>query len=430
MTSTNQTVQYVPPSALLGDNNSRFGLRPSGVAEMAAAILRDGEILQPLEVTPLEKPVDGATYRILDGHYRHAAATELAKEHEGVVCPIIVKTEQLSDLERLKRQTSFNFNRQDLSPIDIGMAAKAMLDGGMSRQEVRSVFGSSTSGGRGGKKQEFKPASNSYINMMISFLDFPKDIKAKIHEGVIGVAGAYKLSTKPKEKWAEIVAEAEADRDAEIKAEASREEKYLESVKKDEERLKKEQDLKTAAEAAATKLKETSAALDVAAKAEADAVQALRKGAADDAEKAKLAEAAKTAKEAAEKLVKEAETAKKDVEKANNKLATLATQAAERAKKLEAARKDAAKKAPAKPIGGGAIDKAAAKKGAGNFVALNATQMRTAVDEWALPGSVKVQAIAAVIKRCFSGELTNQQAYTEMLKVTGESKSKAKASDK
>jgi len=420
-------IQRVPPSVLIGDENSRFGLKANRIETMKQAILAQGGILVPLEVVALASAVNGAKYRIEDGHYRHAAALELSKEFDGIDCPVIVRTPQADEtpLKRLMRQTAINMEREALSPMDIAVAIKQMYDGGIPRQEIRNLF--QRPGGRKGNKVQ--QLSNSMMNIYMSFLDFPKDIQAKIHDGIIGVAAAYKLSTKPAEKWAEIVAECEAEREEELKADEQREERYLSEVKKGEEREAKQKELELAAVAAQTAVDEKAKLADEKIKAEADALAALRKGAADNEAKKKLEEHSAAAKADSVAAVKALEDAKKEAEKAAKKLETVREEAAKRAAKLAEARAAAAnKKAPAPdkapaPIGAGQVDRAANKLGGSTLVKLTAQQMRQAVHDWTLPGSFpKVQALAQVIMKCFDSELTPAQAYTELGKLTGEAK--------
>jgi hypothetical protein len=422
-TELNQgTPLSVAPGLLVGDINSRFALKRSRIETMKASIIERGGIMVPLEVEPLEAPLNGAKYRITDGHYRHAAVTELLKDYDGLECPIIVRevVEGETAVERLKRQTAFNYEREGLSPMDIAVAAKSMMDAGESRAAIRAVF--KRGGGRKGAKVQ--DLSNAALNMYVSFLDFPKDIQKKVHDGLIGVAAAYKLTLKPKEKWAEIVSACEKDREDELKAEEEREDRYLDSLKKDEEKAKA---LTEAAEAAkAAKAKADEAAKLKSAKVEAETAALAVFRAATGEEKKKAEESFKAAGADAVGAVKALEEATKEAQKADAKLKKYNDEAEARKKKLEAIRSGASDK-PAKPIGATQVDKAAKKVGGSDKVKLNATDMRKAVEEWALPGTAPtVQKIAAIIMQCFNSDLTPAQAYTEMAKVTGEGSKKSK----
>jgi hypothetical protein len=414
----------VNPALLIGDINSRFGLRRSRVETLKASILETGGILVPLEVELLENPVNGAKYRITDGHYRHAAVTELLKDYEGLECPIIVKPAGETPIERLKRQTAFNYEREALSPMDVATAARQMMDGGMSRQEIRAVF--KRAGGRkgGAKVQDL---SNSSLNIYLSFLSFPKDIQKRIHEGVIGVGAAYRLTQKSADKWAEIVDQCEKDREDELKAEDDREDKYLESLKKEDELKVKAEEIRLAAEVAKTKADEAAKLKAEKIEAESVALTVLRQVDPKSVEdKKKAEESFKAAGADAAGAVKAFEDATKDAVKTADKLKKYNEDAETRRKKLEAVRAGVLAK-PTKPIGASSIDKAAKQVEGSGKVKLTATDMRKAVEGWALPGTaVKVSQIAQIIVQCFNSDLTPPQAYSEMAKITGESVKKTK----
>ncbi len=424
----NEQILNVAPGLLVGDENSRFGLKPSRISSLMEAILADGGIQVPLRVHKLETPVNGAQYRIDDGHYRHAAATKLLKEYE-ILCPIQIVEGESDPIKRLKIQTSINYEREGLSPMDIAVAIKTLNDAGVPRAEILNTFKKAGVAGRSAGKVQ--ALSNSMMNIYLAFLEFPKDIQRKIHEGVIGVGAAYKLTTKPRDKWEEIVASCEQEREAEIAADVDRETRYLETIKKEEERHAKEIELGKEVEKARETLKLAAAILDQKVEAEGAATMAARKATEKDAKEKAAADLA-AAKEASTEAQKAAEVAKKESEKLQAKLDKVKEQATERAKKLAEARIAAANKAPKgekadKPIGAGAIDKAAAKAGGSAYTPLKAVEMRKAVSEWALPGSFPiVSTVMQVVMRCFDGELTPNQAYTELGKATGEKTSKKK----
>ncbi len=403
----------VTPDQLLANANSRFGLRKPRIEQLKQAILAAGEVIVPLDVEQLNEPVNGFEYRILDGHYRHAAATALNKEQNaGLTLPIRIGVE-LSNVDRLKRQVTINLDREDPSPMDMAVAIKGLLDEGVSRQEIRSLF--RRSGGR--KGTTVQDASNSYLNMTVSFLAFPKKIQSLIHERVMGTLAAYNLSKKPKEDWDEIIQKALQAREAEVEAEEKMEEKLLDVSRKEEESKAKVEQLAKDKEAAELKAKQSYAALDKANDVEMDKFKATKQ-AKDDAEKKAAEDAFKAAQLETKAATKAAEDAKKEADKYAEKLDKVKAQAAERAKKLADARK-VEKKAEKKDKG---ITAKHIEKAAGGLKKLSAPEMREAVKEWALPGSLpKVAALAAIIMKCFDSELTPSQAYTEMGKITGES---------
>lgn len=413
---TNETIMNVPPSALLADDNSRFGLRKSRIEQLKTEIMEKGEIIVPLDVERLSTPQDGVEFRIVDGHYRRECAVQLNKEvGAGLLLPIRIHDET-DKVTRLKRQVSLNLQREDPSPMDMATAISQLFEEGVSRQDVRAIF--RRSGGRKGDKVQ--DASNAYLNMMVSFLDFPKKIQNLIHERIIGTAAAYTLTKKPKGEWDNIVEKCMQDRENEAVAEEKAEEKLLEADKKAEEaKLKSEQLIKDKA-AADEKLKLTAANLQ---KYHAEEVEkfAAAKNAKNNEEKKQLEEAFKAAQGNSKAALEAAQEAEKEAKKLQVKMENLQKAAAERAKKLADSRKAADKSAKSgdgkKPIGPKAIDKAA-----NDVVKLTGPQMRQAVHEWALPGSFpKIKAIFEIVEQCFDSVYTPSQAYTLMGKITGES---------
>ena len=258
-------LQQLDPSVILADSNSRFGLKPLRVESLKLSILQEGGVMTPVEVEPLEKPVDGHLYRLTAGFYRHAAVTELnEKDSAGLTLPAIVKP--LGDeTVRLKRQLAENMERENQSPMDKAVAIKRLVDAGVPRIEIRKIF--STPGGRKGLVVQI--ASNSFINMTLSFLDLPKAIQEKIHDGRVGVAAAYELTKVNPEKRAAVLERAEADRIKAIEAEEKDEQKFLDSEKKAQEAREKEakaaEDLKAAQAAIESAKKDSEELLKVAA---------------------------------------------------------------------------------------------------------------------------------------------------------------------
>ena len=93
------------------------------------------------------------------------------------------------------------------SLIDQARMMKAYLDAGYTKKDVGKKF--SRPGGRKGMKVQ--PASNSIINITLSFLDFPKPIKEKIHDGSLGLNAAKKLRESPPKGWQAILERAETE---------------------------------------------------------------------------------------------------------------------------------------------------------------------------------------------------------------------------
>lgn len=410
-----QNIIMLAPEALVATKNIRFGLKKYRVEALAESIKEFGRVHTPLTV----EPIDGTgTYSIRAGHYRQAAVLKLNKEGAGLQLPCVIE-EPTGDQDRLRYQISENLDRENLSPMDMAIAIKDLLDTGMQKVEIREMFM------RPGRDLKMQPLSNAMLNIYLSCLEFPKAIQTKIHNGHFSVSDAYKLSTKPKELWQEILDRAEADRIALADAEDNQETKFLATEHKQAEaEAKAKADAEAYASAqkiaadADAQAKERRAAVLEAFKA-ANAIPAKNKDAkktAEDALKAKEAEA-KAAEKAATDTAAAAEKAAKKVE-ANN------TTAADRKKKLEEAR---AASAATPPKGKLDIDKAAAKVTGTGTVALTAPEMRKVISDFCLPGSFpKVAEIAKAIQRCFSGVTTDDQCLSELGYLTGERKERPK----
>ena len=387
MSTTQTTVTMLPPEALLADKNSRFGLKKFRIDSLADSIVDLGGVQTALKVTPLPGPgPNGETHRIREGHYRHAAVTKLNKSGAGLQLPCIVEETATDGVDRIKRQLAENLERNDMSPMDLGVAIQELLDLGQAKVDIRQIF--SRPGGRKGITMQ--PLSNSMLNIYVSFLDFPKAIQEKIHDGRLPITAAMELhdkawdaesNTLDKLKSSKILESAEADRQAEIDGEEKMENKFLESQQKaDAAKVKAEEEVKAikaaeeavaeAAKALKAKIDESNVAYIAASslpKADKEA-----KDAAMAAWKVKESEA-----RAAEKAQVAAETATKKLKEKAEKNVTLA---AERAKKLADARKEADAKAMTVTKEG--IQRAAARD-SGGLVVLTGAQMKKMVEQLA-----------------------------------------------
>jgi hypothetical protein len=409
-----EAVLMIPPKQLLADSNIRFGLKKFKIEHLAKSIKDLGGIQTPLKVEVLAEPgPNGETHRVREGHYRQAAAI-LA----GVDCPCIEVDAVESPVDRIKFQISENQDRENLSPMDLANTFKELETLGVRRVEMRDMF--QRPGGRKGNAMQ--PLSFSSIAMHLSFLEFPKNIQDRIHDGRIGVAGAYKLSKQPRENWGAIVEQLEADRLKAVEAEENEDAKYLESQKKEEERQVK---LKQDEEATISAQKIAEEAKKVAEDALARSAEAYKEAQATKEKKAKekAQEKFKVLETDAKIKDKIATDAKAAADKLQLKLDKDKVAAEERRRKLDEARKAAA----SKPAGAGEVDKAAAKVNKTGPVALNAGEMRSVVAGMALPGSFpKTRAIAQAIAQCFAGAITDNQLYSEVSWIVGERKEKPK----
>lgn len=412
----------VAPSKVLADDNSRFGLKRSRLDSLSASILDAGGVLVPVLVEPLKPPVNGHDYKLIAGFYRHAAVEKLNKEQNaGLLLPIVVRT-PADGTERLKTQLAENMERENMSPMDDAVAIKRLMDAGVPRIEIRKMFARP-----GGKKGvTIAPASNAWVNIVLRFLELPKAIQEKIHDGRIGFEAAYELGKVPADKRAAVVERAEASRLRQIEIEEKDEEKYLtaesklaEALDKEKEAVSKVDETKTTITAAEAVVEEKRAILKAIQKE--PYLELDEKGKTALKEKLKAAEAEekaaiKLAKDAKNALAKLHETAKKAAETA-----------AEQKAKLDAARKAPAKKAA--PIGKSEVVKAAKAEGVDTGLQpLNASEVRlmakdiSKCKEWP-----KVAAIGAAFLACMDSKLTTKQAMATLAEITGEVKAAAPA---
>ncbi|MBU6231703.1 hypothetical protein KGP36_03460 [Patescibacteria group bacterium] len=399
------------PKEILADDNTRFGLKDTRIQSLASSIVSTGGVMEPVEVELIQPGANGHKYRLTTGFYRLAAVEFLNKtQAAGLTVPAIVR-ESADTKSRLKRQLAENMERENQSPMDQAIAIKRLLDAGLSKMEVREVF--SRPGGRKGNK--IQPASNSFINMTLSFLELPKSVQEKIHNGLIGVAAAYELTKVPAEKRTAVLERAEQERQKALETEERDEEKLLAREKKEaEENAKKQgfQDAVTQTEATFNQAQET---LKNKTTQAAEAYAASRQ----KFDNAKDKKAAATAFKEAEKVRAIAEAdfdaAKKEYEAAMEKFEKYV---ASKAAKV-AGEKPAKAGKEAKKVSSADVKKAAVKeKASTQHVALNAAEMRKVVSELTLPGShAAVIAIAVAFQRCFSGEITDEQLRKELTKI-------------
>lgn len=427
--STDMVVEQLDATTLLADRNTRFNLKRGRIDTLKASIAEHG-ILSPLEVSALTEEEQtknkGKMYRVVFGHYRLAAALELIKEGYELTVPSIVR-EPESDLQRLKRQLTENMERENQSPIDKALGMRELLTLGSSKMEVREAF--ATPGGRKGMKSQ--PASNSFVNMTLSFLNFPKKIQALIHDGEIGVADAYWLTKQPADKWEAAVEKAVANRLRESAQAEEDENKFLEDEKKKEEAENKLKEVDKAVETAesevesaieeqkekAAKALELYQAKMVAEGEDKKKLEAEHKAIEVETQKAEKIVAAKRAE--LKKLTEKAEKAKKDAEA--------------RAQKLKEARENAATASKAKPAKESSepsskplrVQKSATEdvKNHPNTdgVPITLVAGRKVIKDMTLSGSYpKVTAIAKAFDALFGGHMKDKTLFETLAGITGE----------
>lgn len=331
----------IDPNVILTGENVRFNLIADDIQARADSIMEDAlaggpGVRSPGEVEALtaeeQAANPGKLFRLVTGAYRLAGVTKCnTDKNAGLLFPAFVRA--FGDRKtRLLRQLNENNERKNMTYIDIAGALAEMQELGFSKMDMRNAFKRPT-----GPKNKLEPAANGWINVVLSFLDFPKSIQNKIHDGRIGYEAAYKLRGHPKDKWEAIVKDIEVERQAKFEKEEKAENRFLAGEKKDAEAQAKADKIKADLDAAAVAAELASAELEAAVevhnnmKEEAAAAYKASQGIRDKA----LKDAAKAAFDKAQSEMKVAELKVGDAEKA--KVSAI--------KKLDEAQKKAAPKA-------------------------------------------------------------------------------------
>ena len=419
-------VIMLPATSLLATKNVRRGLIKSRIQDLKDLITQDGGVLEPLEVEPLDEAEltanPGTEYLVNFGHYRLAAVIAANAEGHNFQLPCMI-TEKLDPIVRLKRQLSENTHTA-LTPIDKADAIKSAFDLGLSRMEVSAMF--PQAGGRKGLKSQ--PASNSIINIYLSFLELPKKVQTLMHEGEIGVNdGMFMVKAQEKGEDLDLLIEkAQAARLKEQEKLDEEEAKYLEGEKKREEAEAKAKEAGKALEAAEA---DVTSGIE-AVKAVADKALELYKAKMaekDKEKKAKIEAEHKEAEKAARKAEMELDAKRKALAKEKEKADKAAEAAKERAEKLKAARDTAAKNKPAKEKAPLQVKKSAAveQKERPNKDGIQITYgaVKKVLKDGSLPGSYpKVQKIFKAFDDLTMGRINDGQLMNLLAVITGEAK--------
>lgn len=421
------TILQLDPTKVKATSNVRFGLKRYRLDRLKEDIAEAGGVETPVQV--YANTGEDATkfpYILWKGFYRTQSVLELNKAGAGMTLPAMV-VEAPDEVTRIRRQVAENQERENMSAMDMAFAMKQLTDQKVDKIEIRKIF--AVPGGKKGMKVQ--PASNSYVNMHLGFLEFPKSIQNLLHDGKLGVGAAHDLRTKhSKDKWDEIIAKILEARDKEIDREEAADQKLLKEEKGAIEKAQAaEVKGKEAAEAAATVEKGTNT-MDELKEAAANAFKAKNEPGLNPEQRKEAdkkfresEEALKQARQAVEKAKKEADKAKEVADKAV-KSAENAKAKIEQARKDKAAKKEAdakAGKAGGKGIGKDDVNKAAKEagsEGAAN-VKLNGAQMREIVHNLTLAGTdpEKLRQVALVLEQCFLGVITEKQNYNALKKL-------------
>lgn len=408
---------HLDPAKVLADDNIRFNLKKTAIDTLATDILESNGVLVPVEVETLVPPQNGFTHKLTAGFIRHAAVMKLnAESKAGLTLPAIVRNTG-DGLIRLRHQISENIARESMSPMDQAVAANKLLEAGVSRSEVRRVMARP-----GGKKGvTIEPLSNAMLNILLRFLELPKGIQEKIHDGRVGVTAAYELGKVPPEKRAQVLERAEKERDDQLARERKDEERWIAAEKK-------LADAQTQQAEALSKVDEAKAAITAAQETVKEKVQALKEVqkvdflAMDDAGKKQTMERLK----AAENDKKAALKLEKDAVNTLAKLTVVAKTAEETAKeqreKLDAARKavkPAGKKANKAEVGPTDIQRAKKDEGVAGYVPLSLSDIRQCVKDVTADKDEVVSAIGKAFKDSFDGKTTPKLLVEELRVILG-----------
>jgi hypothetical protein len=425
------------PDQLVTTGNARFSILKFHVDELASLIEADGQVNTPIEVEALAadapEVLEGFTHRVTVGFHRVEAVKKLRAKGLDILIPArVIQTVDAKD--RLHRQISENHDRQSLSPMDEGNMMKQMMDLGYSRMDIRNAFKVN----KGKKGAAMTACSNSYLNITMSFLDFPKPIQERIHDGRLGRSAAMEFQKYPKDKWGDML---EAADNARLKAFEKEEELDLKWETKHKKELESATKVETIS-AELTKAEADAAAAEAArvslVKAEAEAVVLSRSKHVDvDAKKkanevlAKASQASKAAQiEAAKKekevvaLRKKADAIKAKVEEAKKKVAD-----------AKAAGSTTPAKGPNAPTSSAEVHAAAKAVNAKPIKdeALNFTALKAALRDLVKPcESVKVNGILKAIESCLIAGQISVNVVLDVMRVAvgekapGQAKAKGK----
>lgn len=424
--ATQEKLISLTPEQIYVGPNVRFRVKPFRVERLAEQITEANGVNTPIEVSQLSTPIDGKKYQLTTGLHRLEAVTKLNSQGAGLSLPARVVT-VASDLERLRRQISENQERENMSPMDKAVAIQALVSAGLSKMDIRKIF--AVPGGRKGVK--IQPASNSHINMHLSFLDLPKTIQEKIDDGRVPISAAQELVKAAPDDRAAILEKAEALRLKAIEEDEKQDEAFLAAEKKaaedalaaEEQKKKAEKEALALAEAKATAESATKVAKEKADEVVAALKDTMKKGLSkEDKAKAKehykaVQNELKSAEDASEKALAVAAKLEEKANKAAEKAAERAKAAAERKAKVDAARAEkAAQKAATAPQK--AVTAADVKAAASGAVPLNASQMRGFVNDLMLPGGHEsVRMLGKILSGVFAGTLTDKQGFTQINKL-------------
>lgn len=142
LNATNTLTFKISISQIKETGNVRQEYDPKGIAELADSIFTYG-LINPITVKPLEDDENGIKqYELVAGHRRLRAfqyLCEKGQDYTQITASVITKGS--NDVLQLVE----NIQREELAPIDIETALKAMVTAGMSQKQISEELSKSLS---------------------------------------------------------------------------------------------------------------------------------------------------------------------------------------------------------------------------------------------------------------------------------------------
>lgn len=142
LNATNTLTFKISISQIKETGNVRQEYDPKGIAELADSIFTYG-LINPITVKPLEDDENGIKqYELVAGHRRLRAfqyLCEKGQDYTQITASVITKGSK--DVLQLVE----NIQREELAPIDIEIALKAMVTAGMSQKQISEELSKSLS---------------------------------------------------------------------------------------------------------------------------------------------------------------------------------------------------------------------------------------------------------------------------------------------
>ena len=142
LNATNTLTFKISISQIKETGNVRQEYDPKGIAELADSIFTYG-LINPITVKPLEDDENGIKqYELVAGHRRLRAfqyLCEKGQDYTQITASVITKG------SKYVLQLVENIQREELAPIDIETALKAMVTAGMSQKQISEELSKSLS---------------------------------------------------------------------------------------------------------------------------------------------------------------------------------------------------------------------------------------------------------------------------------------------